>query len=446
MDIFATYYRTKFWITDFFKGSPIGKHYREIKRLSSKDAKQTEKYRKRILKEFLDYTTANSPFYSTFRGKDISDFPVVNKSVLLANYDKIKIPVDVIPNHVGALHIQSTSGSTGTPFAIPQDTEKRNRRVAELKFFGKIVGFKSHDMLVHLRTWNRWQQKTPSQIRRERIIPFDIASMDDENIQSLVDTINANKAKCLRGYASSFDLVANYVKKHKLKLPSVEIIIAGSEMLHDDIRMNVKNNLNCEIISQYADEECGVLAQESIPTSDSDNPMYLNNASYIFELLKLDEDVPAAYGELGRIVITDLYNHAFPIIRYDTGDTGIMLPPNEKSHGFPILGKLYGRRFDMCTTTTGSFFSPMTIGRILKHYGEIKQWQFIQNSEKGYTLRLILNEEVKMEEYLNYAVRELKNVLGQDASIKLEKVDGIPTLASGKRKPVVNEWLRHSVK
>lgn len=104
------------------------------------------------------------------------------------------------------------------------------------------------------------------------------------------------------------------------------------------------------------------MAQELIPTSEKDNVMYLNNASCIIEVLKMESDQKAEYGELGRIVVTDLHNHAFPIVRYDTGDVGIMMPPNEKSNGFPILSKLYGRRLDVCYTTSNQPFSPMTIG------------------------------------------------------------------------------------
>ena len=212
MNLLSFYHRTKFWITDYLKGSPIGKHYKEIKYLSTHDAAATASYREKKLAAFIDYVTANSPFYSSYTGCGLQDFPVVNKSILLDNYENIRIAQDKIPGQKGKPHIQSTSGSTGTPFSIPQDTEKRNRRIAELKYFGKVVGFKSHDMLVHLRTWNRWQQKTPAQIRRERIIPFDISSMGEDNLAQLVKTINDNKALCLRGYASSFDLLANYLR------------------------------------------------------------------------------------------------------------------------------------------------------------------------------------------------------------------------------------------
>lgn len=167
--------------------------------------------------------------------------------------------------------------------------------------------------------------------------------------------------------------------------------------------------------------------------------MYLNNADYIFECLKMDSDESAEYGEMGRLVVTDLHNYAFPIIRYDTGDAAVLTQSDEFSNGFPVLEKLYGRRFDVCYTTTGAPFFPMTIGRVLKHYDKIAQWQFIQKDEKEYLLKVILPAEESLD-YLTEAIGNLKETLGENAIINIERVEGIPTLASGKRKPVINEW------
>lgn len=369
-------------------------------------------------------------------------FPVMNKTKYIDNYNDIIIPEHLIPGQVGKVHIQSTSGSTGTPFRVPQDTKKRQRRIAELKYFGKIVGFETHEALVHLRTWNRWQQKTSEQIKSENIIPFDISQMGKEKLAELCDIISSNKAICIRGYASSLDLLAKYVEKHPVHFPSLKICIAGSEALHDDVRACVKNNLHCEIISQYANEENGILAQERVPTHDKGNVMYLNHSGYYFELLKMDSDEPVEYGELGRIVITDLHNHAFPIIRYDNGDVGVMAPPDEYSNGYPILKALYGRRFDVCYTTNNQPFSPMAIGRILKHYDEIAQWQFIQKGRKEYAIKIVMKTNKTASDYLQTVLPILKETLGEDAVITLLQTDDIPVLASGKRKPVINEWTK----
>lgn len=442
MDITAIYRRLVFWISDFLKGSPIRTPYKEIEYISTHSKSEGDKIRMEKLKALLRHARSNTEFYSSIDSECLTDFPVMNKSLLLEHYDDIAVDINRIPGQTGPLHIQSTSGSTGTPFAIPQDTLKRYRRIAELKYFGKVVGFRSHDRLIHLRTWNKWQNKTQKQIRTENIIPFDISSMGKDRLQSLSELISASKAVCLRGYASSFDLLAQHVKDNGGSFPSLKIIIDGSEALHDDVRAKVKKYLKCEIISQYANEECGILAQEVPPTSSDGNVMYLNHSGYIFEILKPESDEPAGYGEPGRIVITDLHNYAFPIIRYDSGDIGIMLAPDERSNGYPVLGKLYGRRFDICYTTSGLPFFPMTVGRILKHFDQIIQWQFVQKGEKEYLLRLIVKDSYVSSSTEAVIIKELKDILGEEASVKTEITDDIPVLSSGKRKPVVNEWKR----
>ena len=440
MNLRTTYLRYKFWINDFINGSPIRTPYNEIKFIAENSYDKGEKIREKKLKKLLQFAQKNCKFYKDITTTRLSDFPVMNKMLYKENYDMIRVDENLIPQQKGKLHIQRTSGSTGTPFAIPQDSQKRNRRIAELKYFGKIVGFKTHDALIHLRTWNNWQQKTKAQIRRENIYPFDISDMSDEKMNDLYNLIKETKAKCLRGYASSFDKLCNYLIKNNKTISGIKICIAGSEALQDDVRAKVKKLLNCEIISQYANEECGILAQEQIPTNSTNNVMYLNNAGYYFEILKLETDEPAKYDELGRIVVTDLHNYAFPVIRYDTGDIGQISSPNKNSNGYPILSKLYGRKLDICYTTSGEPFHPMAIGRILKHFDDIIQWQFIQKDETEYTLKVIMKEDIEYTQYLKTAIKYIKEVIGEDAIINKEYVKEIPVLSSGKHKSVVNEW------
>ena len=437
MDCRALYLRCRFWLTDFLHGSPVGKPYREIRYIQEHSYEQGLPLRERSLHRLLDHARQHTSFYKHIEGYRLEAFPVMNKLSLIAHFDDIRVPADAIPGQKGAVHVQTTSGSTGTPFAVPQDTRKRLRRVAELKYFGKIVGFRTHDKLIHLRTWNRWQQKTARQIKKENIIPFDISSMGQDDLQRLCELMQTERAVCLRGYASSLGTLAEYAEGKDYRFPHLKIAIAGSESLHDDTRARYKRVFHSDIISQYANEECGILAQERIPTSDSDNRMYWNHAGYYIEVLKPDTDEPAGFGELGRVVITDLHNYAFPVIRYDTGDTAVLLPPDDHSHGYPVLGSLYGRRFDLTFDTAGRPISPLTYGRILKHYADIAQWQFIQNTATDYVLKLVMR---RREATVAEVVPLLQEKLGSDARIDLIYVDDIPVLASGKRKPVVNNW------
>ena len=435
MNLKAFVFRNCFWIKDFLLGSPVGIHYRELKKYAN-NASERNKIKEQRLGDLLKYATTNCEFYREYYGCKLEDFPVVNKSILIANCHKIKVPENTNPYQPKGMkyHIQKTSGSTGTPFAIFQDYRKRMRRLAELKYFGEIVGFKSHDSLIHLRIWTKWQSKTKKQIFFENIFPFDISNMNEVNLARLVSLINERHAICLRGYASSFDLLAKYVEKHPHHFPTLKICIAGSEALFDSTRELVKKNLGCDIISQYANEENGILAQEKV--GDNSGHFYLNDSGYIFEVLKFDSDEPAQYGELGRIVITDLFNYAFPVIRYENGDTCIL--EKDIISGEVFISKLFGRRLDMIFNTNNEPIFPMTFARILKNFDRIRQWQFIQKSKNTFCVKLCVEENFDKKYSENQINKELKTILGDDASLEFEYVDDIPVLQSGKRKSVVN--------
>ena len=433
--ILSSFLRCNFWIHDFFSGNKIRRHYNELNKLSgNRDVIRLLKNNR--LSELLNYAVKESEFYSIYNPSDLSSFPVVNKSILLKNYNRILIPENKNPWQASGhpYHIQRTSGSTGTPFAVPQDTRKRYRRIAELKYFGKIVGFKSHDKLVQLRIWTKWQNKSSKQSFWENIVPFDISNLSDSVLKKLCDTINKTKAKCLRGYASSFDILAKFCIRNGVTLPSVKIIIAGSEPLYESTRILVTKGIGCNIISQYANEENGILAQEKIKKP---GVFYLNHLGYIFEVLKLDKDEPAAYGEVGRLVITDLYNYAFAVVRYENGDCCIL--ELDEITGMPYISKLFGRRQDIIYNTKKDPVFPMVLARTLKNYSDINQWQFIQKTSAAYMLKLNCRDVDTFKDIaINEIIPYLKSVLGDDAVIEIEYVNEIPVLNSGKRKSVIN--------
>ena len=160
----------------------------------------------------------------------------------------------------------------------------------------------------------------------------------------------------------------------------------------------------------------------------------LNWASYYFEILKMDSDEPAEEGELGRIIVTDLYNKAFPMIRYDTGDVARMKKGVDGR--LPELSELYGRRMDLIYDVNGEVVSPFLLCRTMRLSKGIEQWQFIQESETTYKLKITSNsaEKLSLEKELN----EFQGTLGKGAVINVEYVNDIPVMNSLKRKLIVS--------
>lgn len=438
MSIGGAVRRTLYWTNDRIHGSKVRKHFDEIGTVLADYERGSVIQRKR-LEELLEHFTSYSEYYKPYKGKSINEFPVVTKHILNENHDAVTIKAEYIPEQeTETVHVQRTSGSTGTPFAVFQDSRKRHRRIAELKYFGEDVGFKSHEKLGQCRIWTKWQSKSKWQSIKENIIPINVSKIDDETLKHICDIVRTNKIVSMRAYASWYERLVDYLEAGKgnpSDFRTVKVVISSSEALNEDVRRKMRVLTGVPIVECYADEEAGVLAQQKI----DDVNYYLNHASYYFEILKLDSDEPAEYGELGRIVITDLYNYAFPLIRYDTGDTAILAKGSEKSNGWDYISKLYGRRLDLVYDTSGNPTHPMNFARVLKNIPSIVQWQFIQKDEKKYLLKINAKQDIDLENVLE----EVKSIVGQDADISFEMVDDIPVLASGKRKPVVCEWEKY---
>lgn len=421
--------RNVFWANDRINEGVIWRQYCDLKQINEKGALNRQQSHLSLL---LNHAVSYAEFYSGMKGNEITLFPVMNKQLIREHYKQLCIDTKHLPFQKGKIHIQRTSGSTGVPLAVPQDTRKRKRRVAELKYFGNIAGYKSHEKMAHLRIWTKWQHKSKFQAFYENIYPVDCSKIDEKMLLGLVDFIQQKKVRALWGYASWFGKLAEIVEKKSIKLPSLKVIIAGSEMLNPETRLKLSELLNCNVVSRYSNEEQGILGQDRT----NDGHFYLNHGSYYFEFLKLDSDTPAQPGELSRIVVTDLFNYAFPMIRYDTGDTGIF--EINRSNGLTVLSKIYGRRLDLVYDTSMVPVHPMALARILKNYDEIALWQFIQVDNGKYILKLKLNGELDVPE----CVSQLKAIFGTNVKIQVKLVKDIPNLASGKHKPVLNEWKK----
>lgn len=434
MSLDGLFKRTLYWTNDLLHGGKIWNIRKDINSVMS-DAESGKKKQDQKLKELLDWATKNSAFYSAYAGKSLPEFPVVNKLILVENHEANSVPKEKIPWQEGDIFIQKTSGSTGVPFAVPQDTRKRQRRIGALKYFNDTVGFKSHEKLGQCRIWTKWHAKSKKQIFWENIYPVQVAKLDDSKMAELVETIKSKKLFALRAYASWYDFLLDYLKRGKCTkedLRSLKVCLSISEGLNPATKEGMMELAGIPIVETYADEEAGTLAHQRLKGTN----FYLNHADYVFECLKMDSDEPAEYGELGRIVLTDLYNYSFPMIRYDTGDTAIFHAGTKESNGWPYIEKLFGRKMDMVFDSDGQPVHPMNFGRTLKNFDTIRQWQFVQNDQYKYTVKLEVSDESQLEK----VVSELKGILGDKADISVELVNDIPLLTSGKRKPVVCEW------
>jgi phenylacetate-CoA ligase len=379
------------------------------------------------LQSILKYSIEHSEYYKKISERRnlirLTDFPVMNKTLLNENYDSIFVSEYKNVN----THSMHTSGSTGIPFTVVQNLEKRDRHIADLKYFGEIAGYMDHDPLCYLRAK---PTATPEEQREQNIWQLDICNLNEENLMKYYQIMVDKKCTALMAYPSTLDTAVTLWSKNVQNTSCVRTIISTSETLTNEVRNKLRLFFGEEvnIVARYSNTENGVLGQEI-----SEDHYIINWASYFIEILKFDSDEPANIGELGRIVVTDLYNLAFPMIRYDTGDVARMVYPET---GLPYLESLFGRRMDLIYDTNGDVVSPFLLCRTMRLSHGIEQWQFIQESRDTYTLKITSNTHDKPN--VDKEVQGFKKTLGEGAIINVEYVENIPVMNSLKRKLIVS--------
>ena len=415
-----------FWFQDFLKGGNIRKAYKDIQDCFIDGNKNIDDDINNLLKHAKETTN----YYKKFDYTSIKNFPVMNKKKIIDNYTNI-----LSKTYTGQkLHKMSTSGSTGTPFTVVQDKRKRNRVIAAVLFFGKQCGYIFGEKQIFLRVWVKSIRKSKLKQFLQNMLPEDISNLDIEKMKEIEQILkNEKNLSNILSYASTLDKLSKYLdeKNYTPKDFSVKSIISGSELLQDTTRERLQKVFGCNIVSRYANEENGILGQECLTEH---NEFHLNVADYYFEFLKLDEDIPAKDGEVARIVITDLYNYALPMIRYDTGDLAIVSKAKCGANT-KVISKLFGRKVDLIYNTKGEILSPHYITNTMWESKNIIQFKFMQKDKKDYTILLNVTENFCDEEK---TINTFKKILGDDANIKIEYTDEIPVLNSGKRKYIEN--------
>jgi phenylacetate-CoA ligase len=426
--------RAGFWALDFLSGSKVRKHYIDIKSIMENDPNASGK-QEEYLYRTLKYAAENVAFYKQFKDFDsIKSFPVINKNVIRNNYEAFQSP-----EFKGTAFINmQTSGSTGAPFVVRHNWDKRNRVYAEMMYMWGKAGYKIGMKYVFFRISNPFSKQTAWM---RNMIVIDDRSQDDENLERIRKLLKSNrKIKMLLGLPSTLGDLASYLSAHgdNAGMYEIDTIICYGEALGNIVKNRLKNTFECNVVSLYSNQECGMIALECAEK----NEYHVNGASYHVELLKMASDDPVSDGEPGRIVVTDLFNRATPLIRYDTGDTAIWKKDVECGWTTQVFSCIQGQMMDYIYDTSGNKKSPHAISVLMGSFDKLLQYQFVQEGAKQYTLNLN-GAEGHYDDVI--FIKVFEEYLGKDAEITIEHVNEVPVLGSGKRKEVVNNYVKGKV-
>lgn len=436
-----------FWVFDWIKGGPIKKKVLELQEFSALSEERQLSLQTKKLQTFLLDVLNHTPYYQEFkRRRDVSDdliltlkdFPVINKKLISDNPNQF-YSEQHSRNKLISVH---TSGSYGTPLTYYLSLNKKYWQRAEVLYFGESAHYEvgvCHGYIrsvVHKRPWLLFLQNE---------FYFPSKHLDETFLSNALHLLRTKDIRVLIGFSSPIAMIAEEALKRGFKSKDFKLqgVITSSENLTEEQRATIKKAFDCVIVNRYSTEEFGVLGIEV----RSQGGFVLNICNYVVEILKIDSDESVQIGEIGRIVVTDLHSNAMPLVRYDTGDLGVLggFFDQERGWASSIL-KLSGRMMQIVYSTAGTALYPLFLDNIMDDYDLFSRYQFIQRSSNQYEILLVFKEGIKMSSELeNGLIEQFQNWLGKDAEIIVRVVDDIECLPSGKRPFVINKTFKESL-
>jgi phenylacetate-CoA ligase len=188
-------------------------------------------------------------------------------------------------------------------------------------------------------------------------------------------------------------------------LPELKHVKNVGDTVHDSLRERLRAVAGLEIEDNYSCSEVGSIAIQC-PTSGLYHIMCEN---LIVEILNND-GTPTQPGDVGRVVVTDLFNSAAPMIRYDIGDHAEVGPTCTCGRHTPTLKRIMGRDRGLFIRADGSRFWPQANQYKMSKYVKLLQWQIIQHAVDDVEYKMVVEtaptdeQKTEMEQILGEAM------------------------------------------
>ena len=339
-------------------------------------------------------------------------------------------PAALPPKHGPTAQV-NTSGSTGEPVRVTRTALNRLHWMAlsvrfhlwgEPDAFGRFAVIRAN--LSEHGERSDWAAPMAALWDTGPLLLIDIE--DDIDVQ--LDRLVAFEPESVLIYPSNLAALLDRMEARDIRLPSVKRWRTLGETLTPDLVERIMASRPAPIHDAYSTEEVGYV---SIQCPDDPGHYHICSETLIVELVD-DSGQPVARGTPGRVLITDLHNHATPLIRYAIGDMAVAGGPCPCGRGLPTLKRVLGRTRNMILKPDGSRHWPLTGYKQFREIAPIRQYQFRQHAVDRIEVRLVTERPLSASE--EEALRaHLVWKLRHPFRIDLAYFDGrLPTGANGK--------------
>jgi phenylacetate-CoA ligase len=368
--------------------------------------------------------------------KSESIIPMLSKIDVMNNLYMDLFSVD---HNKKDMHKIATSGSTGQPFVTYADRKQLEVRFATTLRSLEWTGWRFGDR--QLRLWHQklgmswgqvFKERFDAVLLRRKFIPA--FELTEESLGKLSLTLNRFKPKLIDGYAESLNFLSIYLKNGGHLSFKPKGVMSSAQMLTSHTRNEIEKSLDTKVFDKYGAREFSGIAYQCEFSQDH----HVMDESYIVEILV--QGRPAKPGETGEVVITDLNNYSVPLIRYRIGDLAMAVDNNipcECGRGLSRIGEIQGRTQALIYCANGRWLPGTFFAHFFKDYDNIiSLFQVVQEEKNGFILRIVKGNHWNSSDW-DELIDHLRKYVGETL-IKVDFVQSIPLLKTGKRTPVIS--------
>lgn len=332
-----------------------------------------------------------------------------------------------------------SSGSTGTPLTVyySDDDFRRSWALRDARYYDFCgIDYTVPRATLSGRIVKRDNDFTPPFHRynaAERQVYCSVFHLTPETAPHYLGAMTRYGTKWLTGYANQIHDLARYTVELGLTGPRLLAVIPTSEPVFPQMREAVKGAFGCKVTEEY-----GLIEQVCFALECEEGSLHLSPDAGIVEILD-DAGNAVAPGKAGEIVATGFLREAQPLIRYPTGDRGILATePCSCGRQTPIFARLDGRVTGYLLRPNGTKLHGFYA--VIYNLPGVVASQIHQEVPDAVTVKVIAEGTIRPEVVKEIEAR-MRIRCGTEMRITVEQVDTLYKTAKGKVPTIVNRLV-----
>ena len=328
-----------------------------------------------------------------------------------------------------------TGGSTGEPLRILHDA-----RVPTLTLSWRMYSWWGVAPFDNIARIGRWGFGPREALKNTIIwwptqqVYLDAALINRDTMKRFHASLSQVRPTLLEGYVGAMLEFADFLEMHRLRLPQLTAVAATAAPLTEAVRTRLQDVFGAPVYDEYRCSESGWTAGEC----RRQHGLHIFADMRHLEVVAPD-GTPLPPGETGDLVVTDLTNRVFPLIRYRLGDRGSML---DKACAcgvtLPLMAKPDGRNTDLIRLPSGAVLAHRLMAIFSDKPEAVRLFQIHQLEDYSIVVRVVLGEAPDARAHVERVAQILRDRISSEVPVKVEYVESIP-YTGGKVKYIISD-------